>query len=82
MQNKEGEEIEIYGDSQLVVKQMNGEWGVKKGAYAEYAYKASILLCNLKEKNTVTIQWIPREQNEKADYQSMKAIGFERKKWK
>jgi ribonuclease HI len=82
MKNKTGDKIEIFGDSMLVVNQMNGEWQIKSGAYREYALKAKPLLEDLKKKNTVSISWIPREQNEKADFQSMKAIGFERRKWK
>jgi ribonuclease HI len=82
MKNKSGDNIQIFGDSMLVVKQMNGEWQIKSGAYREYALKAIPLLNNLRKKNEVFIKWIPREQNEKADFQSMKAIGFERRKWK
>jgi ribonuclease HI len=82
MKNKIGDKIEIFGDSMLVVNQMNCEWQIKHGAYREYALKAIPLLAELKSKNNVSISWIPREQNEKADFQSMKAIGFERRKWK
>jgi ribonuclease HI len=82
MKNKSGDKIEIFGDSMLVVNQMNGSWQIKQGAYREYALKAKPLLSELKRNNHVSITWIPREQNEKADYQSMKAIGFERRKWK
>jgi ribonuclease HI len=82
MKRKTDSIIEIYGDSMLVINQMNGEWQIKHGAYREYALKARPLLEELRKKNTVVISWIPRESNEKADYQSMKAIGFERRKWK
>jgi ribonuclease HI len=82
MKRKVDCKIEIFGDSMLVIKQMNGEWRIKHGAYRDYALKAKLLLDELKKKNNVIIAWIPREQNEKADYQSMKAIGFERRKWK
>jgi ribonuclease HI len=82
MKKKVDCKIEIFGDSMLVVKQMSGEWKMKKGAYMKYALIASVALAELKSKNEITITWIPREQNEKADYQSMKAIGFERRKWK
>jgi ribonuclease HI len=82
MKNKTGDKINIYGDSMLVVNQMNGEWQIKHGAYREYALKAKPLLENLKKNNQVSISWIPREQNENADYQSIKAIGFERRKYK
>jgi ribonuclease HI len=82
MKNKTGEQIDIFGDSMLVINQMNGEWQIKSGAYRESALRAKVLLTELKKKNNITIKWIPREQNEKADFQSMKAIGFERRKWK
>jgi len=80
MKNKSGDRINIYGDSMLVVNQMNGEWQIKHGAYRDYALKAKPMLEELKKKNTISISWISREQNEKADYQSMKAIGFLRAK--
>ena len=82
MKNKVDCKIEIFGDSMLVVNQMNGTWRLKAGAYMKYALIASVALSELKSKNEISITWIPREQNEKADYQSMKAIGFERRKWK
>jgi ribonuclease HI len=81
MKNKTDSTIEIFGDSMLVVNQMNGEWQIKNGAYKEYAFKAMPLLNNLRKKNGVVVKWIPREQNEKADHESMKAIGFERRKY-
>lgn len=60
------EDILIMGDSQLVIKQMNGEWGIKGGAYAVYAER-----CKEKLKTYFTkkprIQWIPRERNILAD---------------
>jgi len=82
MKNKVDCNIDIFGDSMMVVNQMLGSWQIKSGAYKEHAMRAKEKLSLLKQKNKVTITWIPREQNEKADYQSMKAIGFERRKWK
>lgn len=81
MKSKVGDKIEIFGDSKLVVCQMNEEWQVKRGAYREYALRAKPMVDALKLKNEVTIQWIPRELNKKADFQSMKAIGFERRSY-
>lgn len=57
-------EVSIKGDSQLVVKQMRGEWGVN-----------SLRLLNLKEEvegllgrfAKWEIEWIPREENREAD---------------
>jgi len=82
MKNKTDCKIEIFGDSMLVVNQMNGEWQIKSGAYKKYAERASSLFYDFKKKNQVILKWISREENEKADFQSMKAIGFERRKWK
>lgn len=58
------EQIEIYGDSQLVIKQMNGEWGIKEGAYTEYAKLLRELIWKLKSP---TFTWIPRSSNMYAD---------------
>lgn len=64
--------IEIYGDSKLVVEQMNGRWRVKKGLYVDAFKKA---YCMLKEFSKTKVIWIPREENNLADYLSKKAIG-------
>lgn len=58
-----------YGDSDLVVKQLNGKW--KARAYLSYYKEAIRLRAKLPE---VVIKWIPREQNGHADYLSKKAI--------
>ena len=68
--------IEIFGDSKLIVNQMNGAWKISGGAYMEYALKAMPLFSELQKNNEVTLIWIRRELNEKADEQSMKAIGL------
>ena len=49
--------IECRGDSMLVVKQMNGEWKVKKGLYLESYKKA---YCMFREFPKIKISWIPR----------------------
>lgn len=75
MKSKTNCTIEILGDSMLVVKQMNGEWQIKAGAYKEYALKAVELFTELRKKNDVSLSWIGRDFNTKADEQSRKAIG-------
>jgi ribonuclease HI len=75
MKNKVNCNIEIFGDSMLVINQMNGEWNINAGAYSQYAITAGIMLSELKKNNTVKIEWIRRNFNEKADEQSRKAIG-------
>jgi len=59
--------LQIFGDSQLVVKQMNREWGINSGRYADYARTALQLLDEAEKHCNVTITWIPREKNERAD---------------
>jgi ribonuclease HI len=58
------EKIDIYGDSQLVIRQMRGDWRVNSGIYAKQALTAIAL--NKKFKK-IRYHWIPREQNELAD---------------
>ena len=70
MNSKTNCEIRIFGDSKLVINQMRGEWIIKKGAYKPYALKAQPLVEELKKNNIVSIEWVPREQNEEADNQS------------
>jgi len=72
--NKTDSVINIFGDSMLVVMQMNGKWGIKKGSYLNEALKSSKLFNELERNNKITLRWIPREQNEKADELSKNAI--------
>lgn len=65
--------IKLYGDSKLVVEQMNGRWRVKGGLYID-AFKLSF--CMLKEFPNARVIWIPREQNGLADSLSKKACGM------
>lgn len=54
----------IYGDADLVIKQMNGEWKAKSGAYLPYYVEAYALRVQLPN---VKLEWIPREMNCGAD---------------
>jgi len=65
--NISNRKIEIFGDSMLVIKQMNNEWGINGGAYAKYYFMAKDLLFECKKYNDVVIKWIPRDQNQLAD---------------
>jgi ribonuclease HI len=58
------EPIMIYGDSDLVIKQMFGPWKIKSGIYAPYAHKAQVLRRMFAHLGG---QWIPRTKNTKAD---------------
>lgn len=61
----------IYGDSKLVVKQLNSKWKVRSGLYYEWAKEAQSLKRNLPE---VVIKWIPREHNREADSLARQAL--------
>jgi ribonuclease HI len=66
--------IEIFGDSKLVVEQMNENWKIKRGAYKDYAIQALSLLNALRQNNKVCIDWVCRENNKIADELSKLAI--------
>ena len=53
-------ELEIFGDSQLAVKQILGEWECKN---AELRILRSQVRNLLNEFDKWSIQWVPREQN-------------------
>lgn len=62
--------IKIYGDSQLVVRQISRQWKINLPhlrALAQDAWK-------LMEGMTVELEWIPRDQNKLADRLSNEAI--------
>jgi len=58
------EEIEVLGDSQLVIKQMFGSWNINQGFYVPIAWECKSLL---KHFNSIKGVWIPREKNSFAD---------------
>lgn len=64
-------QIEIYGDSKLVIQQMTGKWKIKKGLYKESALKAQTLTENFRD---ITFKWIPRDDNEVCDELAEDAI--------
>lgn len=57
--------IFIYGDSMLVIKQMNGQWRMKFGMYKETALRCKRLIEEIDKE--FIFQWIPREINQLAD---------------
>ena len=57
-------ELEVVSDSELVVKQMRGEYRVKNAALRELSLEATRLARQL---GRVTYTAVPREQNELAD---------------
>lgn len=57
-------EVAVSMDSKLVVEQMAGRWKVKHPAMAELQQQARALASTF---DSVTYEWIPREQNSYAD---------------
>ena len=67
--NLEDREIEVLGDSQLVIRHLTGEYSVRSARIVPFYEKARSLL----EKFSWTAKWIPRKENSVADELSMKA---------
>lgn len=61
---RQDEVIEVRGDSQLVIKQMKGEWNINQGIYVPLAYECRKLLAKFPR---LRLLWIPREENFLAD---------------
>ena len=57
-------EVDVYGDSKLVINQMTGIFKIKKGAYVEKAHEAKGLIPNF---NTINFTHVKREFNSDAD---------------
>ena len=60
----EQEEIQVYGDSNLVIQQMSGRWRIKQGYYVPFALTAKKLIQKFPR---LKLHWIPREENSLAD---------------
>ena len=63
--------VQIFGDSQMVVNQLNGEWAVRSATLQIYWSRARSLM----RKANATVSWVPREQNTKADELSKRELG-------
>lgn len=64
-------ELEVYGDSNLVVQQLNKKWKVKSDNLREIFNKC----CNLIEKfDSITFQHVLRKYNKRADELANKGI--------
>jgi len=71
--------VKLYGDSQLVIFQLQGVYRVRS-ENVRSLYQKAVELIN--EFNDVEIRWVPREQNKDADEQTRKAFeGFVRENW-
>ena len=64
------EEIVVRGDSQLVIYQLRGIYGVSSERIRPYYERANQLLGRFRKAH---LEWIPREQNSEADELSTKA---------
>ncbi len=61
---------EICGDSQLVIRQMTGQWKIKEPRLQELAAPLQALARSL----GVSFRWVPREENAEADGLSNHAL--------
>jgi probable phosphoglycerate mutase len=58
------DELDVKADSRLVVKQVNGEWRIRKPHLVPYVDEARRLSSRFA---TFSLSWIPRKQNAGAD---------------
>lgn len=63
--NLNKKEIQVFGDSMLVINQMFGDWKIRKGFYKPIAILAKEMISQSFPK--ITGSWIPREKNDIAD---------------
>jgi ribonuclease HI len=68
------EQIVIKGDSELVIKQMNGQYRVNSATSRKYVPEIKKLL----QGKDVSLVWVPREENEEAD--KLSRVAYERHK--
>jgi ribonuclease HI len=59
--------VAIYSDSQLIVNQINGRWGVSNDILRPYYLSAKAAYCALQERCPTTLTWVRREFNKEAD---------------
>lgn len=69
-ENQPSAEVLVRMDSKLVIEQMSGNWKIKHPDMQQLAIRANHLASSLH----VSYQWIPREQNSKADALANKAM--------
>jgi len=65
------DKIVIKGDSELVIKQMKGQYKVSSATSKKYVPEIKKLL----EGKDVSLAWVPREENEEAD--RLSRMGYE-----
>jgi len=57
-------EATIYGDADMIIKQLEGKWRAHEGAYTPYYLEAMTLRQRVPG---IKLKWIPREMNGEAD---------------
>ena len=72
--HKENDKITLYLDSQLLVRQVNGEYQVKQEHLKPYKSKALELLNKFPIGKINEIIWIRREYNKRADVLSKEGL--------
>jgi ribonuclease HI len=65
--------VEIYGDSELVIKQLNGQYECRNDILRNYYEECKEIL---KSFQLVILQHIPREHNEEANRLAQSASGY------
>jgi len=68
--NLASDKVEIRSDSQLVVKQLSGEYKIKAKRIIPLYKKVLLLRSKFKD---IEIKWVPREENKEADGLTNKA---------
>src|SRR5690242_10814759 len=66
------DEVEVRGDSQLVLRQVEGRYAVRKEELKPLHAQATRLLAQFVRR---TLTWVPREQNAGADAAANLALG-------
>jgi len=66
-------DLVVTGDSQLVIRQVRGEYEVRKEHLKAYHAR---LLQLVKEFRSVRFEWVPRGENARADALSKSALGL------
>ncbi|MCI4327561.1 MAG: ribonuclease HI family protein [Thermoplasmata archaeon] len=66
----------VFGDSQLVIRQMSGEYEVRAEHLRAYHEHLGALAARIGD---VQFQWVPREENARADELSKRAIAEARR---
>lgn len=69
------EEVVVRGDSQLIIRQINGDYKVRDPQLAKYFLKIKELFFKFR---SLKFEWVPREQNREADALTNQAL----REWK